>query len=264
MLSSRNKIRYPIIWQKLMLDLSLSVSASLLSILFIKYWNLSGFLSVSAVSVWRWLALSLVGTLIGGLVSGCWTTGVNTIGIFRLGKILRGVSVKEAIMLFGLLVGLIRLPSWSSGVFAIAMDIVVTVNVSVLSLYFHLKRRQKKGVWASVNNRRAKTALVLGTSAESISLADEAEVLGRYKVVGYLTVDKSKDGKILEGRPVYWFQDSYDLNALFWRLSGIDNILVPQEWDAAFKGMVRPQEPSLFYEESWKKYLMMLNTMRKS
>ena len=264
MISSKKKIRHTIIWQMLLLDLSLSVSASLLSILFVKYGKLSGLLSGSTASVWIWLALAFVGTLFGGMVSGCWRSRTDSIGIYRLGKILRGVSVKEAILIVGLLVGLTCLPSWSSGVFAIVMDILVTVNVSVLSLYFYLKRRQKKGAGVSANNHRVKTAIVLGTNEESIVLADEAEAFGRYKVVGYLTANKENDGNIIGGRPVFWFQDSYDLNALFWRLRGIDNILVPREWDSAFKRKVRPQKPRDFYEDSLHKYLLMLNSERKS
>ena len=213
-------------------DLLLAELASLLSVLTVEHCErLSGLLRSGGGTVWKWLALSCAGMLLGGLVSGYWKPASRSYGMYWFGRLLSGVIVKEIAMAAGLLAGFIGCPGWGWGVFVILLDISFTVDMLVLSRYAAFCSRNRRG--SSASNPRTRNAVILGTGDESVSLADEIEAMGRYHVVGYLTADRSKEGMSIGGRPVFWFQDASDLDSLFWRVRGIDNILVPQEWSAA-------------------------------
>ena len=216
-------------------DLLLAELASLLSVLTVEHCErLSGLLRSGGGTVWKWLALSSVGMLLGGLVSGYWKPAARSYGMYWLGRLLCSVFVKEIAMAAGLLAGFIGCPGWGWGVFVILLDISFTVDMLVLSRYAAFCSRHRRG--SSASNPRTRNAVILGTGDESVSLADEIEAMGRYHVVGYLTADRSKEGMSIGGRPVFWFRDASDLDALFWRVRGIDNIIVPQDWSAALKG----------------------------
>ena len=208
-------------------DLSLSVVASLLSILTIRW--LSDPIPGFSTLVWYWLATALMATLVGGIASGLWNTELRYLNLATVGKLAVCVFVKEVFIAGILLFGLIHFPSREFAWLAVAADILLTAGLLLTPRYvFTSLRREERAVSRSLGR---KTALVAGTGASSIALAAEAESSGRYHVVGYLTTDQEKEGLVIDDIIVYFCTDVGDMYALQWRLGGVDTILFPMDWD---------------------------------
>lgn len=208
-------------------DLALSVVASLLSILIVRWLTdpIPGFSS----RVWIWLGGALVGTLIGGLVSGLWKLELRYLNINALGTLSVCVLVKDMILTALLVFGLIHLPARELGWLAVVVDILLTIGLMLTPRYiFTALRREERAVSRNIGRS---TALVAGTGSASVQLAAEAEASGRYQVVGFLTTNKEKEGQVIDDRIVYFWEDTGDLYALQWRLGGIDTILFPMDWE---------------------------------
>ena len=208
-------------------DLALSVVASLLSILIVRWLTdpIPGFSS----RVWIWLGGALVGILAGGFVSGLWRLELRYLNINALGTLGASVIIKEIVLIALLLFGLIRLPGRELAWLMVVVDILLTMGLMVTPRYiFTALRREERAVSHKIGRS---TALVAGTGNASIRLAADAEASGRYQVVGFLTTNREKEGLVIDDRIVYFWEDTDDLYALQWRLGGIDTILFPMDWE---------------------------------
>ena len=208
-------------------DLALSVAASLLSILIVR-WLTDPIREFSSL-VWIWLAVALVGTLAGGYLSGLWRLELRYLNINALGTLGACVVVKEIFLIAMLLFGLVRLPARELAWLMVVVDILLTLGLMVTPRYiFTALRREERAVSHKIGRS---TALVAGTGNASIQLAADAEASGRYQVVGFLTTNREKEGMVIDDRIVYFWEDTDDLYALQWRLGGIDTILFPMDWE---------------------------------
>ena len=208
-------------------DLALSVAASLLSILIVR-WLTDPIREFSSL-VWIWLAVALIGTLAGGYLSGLWRLELRYLNINALGTLGACVIVKEIFLIALLLFGLIRLPARELAWLMVVVDILLTMGLMVTPRYiFTALRREERAVSHKIGRS---TALVAGTGNASIRLAADAEASGRYQVVGFLTTNREKEGMVIDDRIVYFWEDTDDLYALQWRLGGIDTILFPMDWE---------------------------------
>lgn len=72
------------------------------------------------------------------------------------------------------------------------------------------------------------TALVAGTSPESVALAYQTEISGLYTVVGFFSSDRSQSGLVIGSRIVYHCSSPDDLKRLQWKLGGVDALLFPK------------------------------------
>ena len=208
-------------------DLALSIVASLLSILIVRWLTdpIPGFSS----RVWIWLGGAVVGTLAGGFLSGIWKLELRYLNINALGTLGVCVIVKDLILTALLVFGLIHLPARELGWLAVVVDILLTIGLMLTPRYiFTALRREERAVSRNIGRS---TALVAGTGSASVQLAAEAEASGRYQVVGFLTTNREKEGFVIDDRIVYFWEDTDDLYALQWRLGGIDTILFPMDWE---------------------------------
>lgn len=208
-------------------DLALSIVASLLSILIVRWLTdpIPGFSS----RVWIWLGGAVIGTLAGGFLSGIWKLELRYLNINALGTLGVCVIVKDLILTALLVFGLVQLPARELGWLAVVVDILLTIGLMLTPRYiFTALRREERAVSRNIGRS---TALVAGTGSASVQLAAEAEASGRYQVVGFLTTNKEKEGQVIDDRIVYFWEDTSDLYALQWRLGGIDTILFPMDWE---------------------------------
>lgn len=208
-------------------DLVLSVAASLLSVLMIRWLSepIPGFSHL----VWIWLAAALVGTVVGGIVSKLWRIEIRHLNLAAVGTVGFCVTVKEVIIVILLLFKAIHFPVVVFAFLAVAMDIILTLSFLITPRYvFTALRREERAV---ARNLGRSTALVAGTGNSSVLLAQDAEASGRYQVVGFLTTNRDKEGLVLDDRIVYYWEDTDDISALQWRLGGIDTILFPTDWE---------------------------------
>ena len=210
----------------LLQDLSLSVAASLLSILMIR--GLSDPIPGFAAQVWLWIGVSLAGSLLGELVSRMWKQMARFLDIQTLGKLGVCILLKEVVLVIVLLVNGVHLPTLALKILLIAVDILFS-GLLLLAPRFLLTTMQmeEKAVNASITR---KTALVMGTSVSSIQKANASEASGEYQVIGFLTTNRDKEGMTIGNRIVYYCNSTEDLFSLQWRLGGIDCVLFPMDW----------------------------------
>lgn len=226
---SRNGTKSFFAGRKLVLfqDLTLSMAASLLAILMVRW--LSNPMSEFSTRVLLWVVFAVVGTFVGALFSGLWKLDVRYLNLTTISRIAMSVVFKEVLMVLVLVTGLVDLPSLVICFLTMTVDTLLTSFMMLGPRYLmstlHLEERSMS------KSLSRQTALVMGTEDESVALARKAESSGRYQVVGYLTSDRAKEGCAIDTRIVYYFEDKDDLYALQWRLGGIDCILFPMDWN---------------------------------
>ena len=132
-------------------------------------------------------------------------------------------------MVILVVVGLLKTPSNTLSVVALLADVIFT-SVALFSPRFLVRsiRREEREIHAATGRA---SALVAGIGRESVLLADESEASGRYTVLGYLSNNPADAGKVIGDRIVYAAATADEIDALQWRLGGVDCILFPKGGD---------------------------------
>lgn len=205
------------------LDIVLSVAASLLAILMVRWQSdpIPGF----SAKVWAWLFVALFGATVGGLLSDLWRHDVRIMDGKATGRVFASILVKEFLMLSALFFGLVTMPSRLLATLLLLADTVLSA-LFLLAPRFLLAslRKEEKAVNEIIGQ---KLALVAGTDAKSVMMAEGAVAFGHYKIIGYLTDKPEMAGKTIARKPVYFCDNAQDLFDLQWKLGGFDSILFP-------------------------------------
>ena len=215
--------RYDRMWLIFMQDILLSLLASLMSILLVRWMTepISGF----TLLVLSWLALSLAGTALGEVLAQPYRDVRRFATVRSMAKTLLTVLVKEVVLLVGLLVGLFPFQA-SHAALLILSDLLFTVVFFVsVRLWVRFLLRQKTSVKTLAQSR---TALVVGTDQPSLQLAGELEKAG-FNVVGLITLDHALSGRVVADYVVYFCEDRNNLERLQWQLGGVDCIFFPKQ-----------------------------------
>lgn len=212
----------------LLLDSVLSVLASLLALLLLRWLTsaVPGFISI----VLRWIGFSLVASLAGFFITGCYHYVRRFATIRSLGHVVLAVVAKEAILAVVLLLRLVPMTTAMMALSLLLADLLLSC-VFLLSIRLSARLFSTEGddeVNAVVGK---KNVLVAGTGEPSLALADEADRGGIYNVVGLLSRNKEMEGRVIHDRIVYWCESFHEVDSLQWRLGGIDAILFPNEPD---------------------------------
>ena len=204
-------------------DVTLSALASLLSILLIRWISepIPGFTAI----VVKWLLGALVGSIIGLLLSGLTLIVRRYLSYGIVSKLATAVLVKEVALVLTAIF-LIKFPSAALAVTALVVDVLLTAIALAWPRYASMILRKEER--AITNLSAKKTALIFGTSKESVRLAEDSEQSGRYTVLGFLSDDPSLAGRVISDRIVYGLSSPTDMEALQWRLGGVDCVLFPK------------------------------------
>lgn len=210
----------------LLQDSILSVLASLLSILLVRWLTegVPGFVSI----VLRWMGCALVASLLGFFATGCYRYVRRYATIRSLGHVVLAIVIKEILLLVAM--G-IRFVPCSSAMMAVAILLADLLLTSIFLLYIRVSAR----LFSSEGDDEVnfvvgkKNVLVAGTGPKSLAMADEAEKGGVYNVLGLLTRNQAMAGRVIDDRLVFFCENTHDIDALQWRLGGIDAILFPNE-----------------------------------
>lgn len=210
----------------LLQDSILSVLASLLSILLVRWLTegVPGFVSI----VLRWMGCALVASLLGFFATGCYRYVRRYATIRSLGHVVLAIVIKEILLLVAL--G-IRFVPCSSAMMAVAILLADLLLTSIFLLYIRVSAR----LFSSEGDDEVnfvvgkKNVLVAGTGPKSLAMADEAEKGGVYNVLGLLTRNQAMAGRVIDDRLVFYCENTHDIDSLQWRLGGIDAILFPNE-----------------------------------
>ena len=222
--TNKTAIRYTSERLVLLQDMILSLLASLLSILLVRWLAepIPGFTTL----VMHWLIAALIGSLLGILISGLARVIRRYLSYSTVSKVLLTILVKEIFMV-PLAIFATHLPSTALTVNAIVLDILLTAIALAYPRYAAMVFHREEEEIRDLPYRR--NALIMGTGDDSVRLAEQAEQLGRYTVIGFLSTDPSLSGRVIRDKIVFIYSSPKDLESLQWRLGGIDCILFPKD-----------------------------------
>lgn len=215
--------RHYLISFSLFQDILLSLAASLVSILIIRWISepIPGF----TVLVLKWLAVSAAGTVPGVLISRCSRDVKKYATVRSIARVMTAILIKEAVLVLMLVVGLVILPQMLQYVLIILLDFILTLGA--LS-YIRVASRLLSGHGPNPSQMASrKTALVAGTDDASLNLASELEKEG-YDVIGLLTRKPEMNGRVIMDYVVYACRTDEDLENLQWRFGGVDGVFFPR------------------------------------
>lgn len=205
-------------------DIFLSCMASLFSILLVRW------LSEPTVGFTRhvliFLGASAVFTLIGLLVSGNSRVVRKDSSFWSGRRIVSSVLIKELGMLVLMLTDWGGHQSWSHIIIALMSDTLFSIALMIYPRMLISRIRKEDHAIHSISSRI--NALVFGDGEEAADLAESAEISGHYEVLGLISRNPDMNGKILREYVIYYVGSAKDLDALQWRLGGIDCILFPK------------------------------------
>ena len=208
-----------------MQDVSLSCLGSLASILLVLWVSSPEFGFTTHVLIW--IGTSLVFTLIGLWLSGS-TRIVARFESFRASScLIYTVLIKEAGMLIPVLTGLIGVHALSLIVLLMFAD----ASFSALLLFYPRalvsQMREEDNEVRTLPGRL--NALVFGAGESAAEMADSAARSGQYNILGLLSRDPEMSGRVIGEYIIYYAATEQDMEALQWRLGGIDCILFPKD-----------------------------------
>ena len=204
-------------------DVTLSVLASLFSVLLVRWISepIPGFTRLVAV----YLASSLCFTLAGIVISGSYKVVSRYISFKLSERLICAIGIKAAGMIALALIDMRPIHAYALKIMAISVDTLLTAAFLFYPrMAASLMRKEEKAV-SSIGKM---TALVWGTSHESVDLANKTDSDGRMNVLGFVTNDPSMEGKVIGNRIVYLADPDGGIESLQWRLGGVDCVLYPK------------------------------------
>ena len=204
-------------------DMTLSVLASLFSVLLVRWISepIPGFTRLVAV----YLASSLCFTLAGIFISGSHKVVSRYISFKLSERLICAIGIKAAGMIALALVDMRPIHAYALKIMAVSVDTLLTAAFLFYPrMAASLMRKEEKAV-SSIGKM---TALVWGTSHESVDLANKTDSDGRMNVLGFVTNDPSMEGKVIGNRIVYLADLDGGIESLQWRLGGVDCVLYPK------------------------------------
>ena len=209
-------------------DTLLSCLGSLLSILLVRW------VSGPAVGFSRYVLLYLAGavlfSLLGFYLSGFVRNISRDVSYWMGGRLVASVIVKEIGLSILMLTDFGRNQIDSYFLLGLLADILFTLGLIIYPRSIATRIRREALELRSLSDRL--NALVYGDDDTAADYADRAALSGRYSILGLLTHDPEMSGKQIREYVVYYAADNGDLDALQWRLGGIDCILLPKDSSA--------------------------------
>ena len=129
-------------------------------------------------------------------------------------------------MLVVMLLGWVGHVSAGHIILALFADIIFSIALMTYPRVLIARLKKESKDMHSIGDRI--NALVFGDGEASADMAESAELSGRYEVLGLISRDPAMNGKILREYVIYYVGNDRDLEALQWKLGGIDCILFPK------------------------------------
>lgn len=203
-------------------DLLLSLLASLLTILMVRW--LSEPIPGYTVLVFKWMGVAIVAMSAGMLISSSYKEVRRFATVRSMAKTALTVVVKEAILVLGIVVGLIRLPLTSAIIAVMADAIITTAFLLYLRFSARMLLKQQTDIRVKASRR---SALVFGTDESSVLMAEDLSSEG-YDVVGLVTTDPVLQGRVIHDHVIYLCRSDEDMTRLQWQLGGVDGLFFPK------------------------------------
>lgn len=220
----KSEITHPARGLVFFVDLALSLLASLLAILLVR-WVAEPIPGFSFI-VLKWLLTSVVASFVAFRIFRTQNYSIRYFSKRQLIGLTGACLVKEAFLLAILLIGWLELPDMVFYLLALLGDFVMTVGLVIFSrLLVSTLLRDRDDVMKLASKG---AVLIFGTGPDSVSLADSTTSSGLFTVAGFVSSDPSEEGMMIGDNVVWYCKDASDMERLQWRLGGIDGILFPK------------------------------------
>lgn len=218
----------------LFLDMSVSVLASLLAVLYVR-WQSAPIYEFRHY-VFEWIFLSAVISLLSFLVFGTNKFVIRHSSLKSVGRLVWATFLKELLLGACMLIGLFGFRNDDSGmsVSVLIADLLITLvalvvlRVIIISLYDDFKDS------TGMNIDRI-PVMVYGVSDKSVALVIRLENSEHYNVLGFLTRDKSRSGMVAQDKKIYAFENRDELSKLKIKL-GFSGVLFANDADIESEG----------------------------
>ena len=207
------------------LDLCLSVGASVIVLLVLSFFTSSGY--YAGHFAWWWLGGALVASIIAMLVFREYKLVVRYSSFHDLLRY--ALTFLTKVVLLGVFVAITCLFNSSILValccdFLLSLFLVLLVRVLMVGVYYRYKSNMN-----DMKNRQR--VLVFGTSDKSVAAITRLQSSPHYRVVGFLSPERTTKKLKLSDYPIFNYQNDKELQDVFDRLS-ISALLFANEKDA--------------------------------
>ena len=173
-----------------------------------------------------YVGCALIFTLLGQLLSGSFRNLSAGLSYWARDRVLLTVLIKEACLAALMAVDKGGFAQPTLIILAIVADTLFSVSMILYARSFISRVREEDAQMKELSDRL--NALVFGDDEAAARFADEARKSGRYNLLGLISKRPEMDRKVLGDYLIYYVPDNDALDALQWRLGGIDCILFPK------------------------------------
>ena len=173
----------------------------------------------------RWVGTGAVLTAAALAIAGNRTAVFRYASARGYGRLAFALAAKEVGMAVLGFTGLLGLSGILPAVIALFSDTLFTA-AALFTPRFLVRsvRREDRQIRATTG---LPNVLVVGTGRNAVALADDLVNAGTYNVLGFLSDRPDHAGMVIGNLTVYAASSNAELNALQWRLGGIDAIFFP-------------------------------------
>ena len=173
-----------------------------------------------------YVGCALVFTLLGQFLSGSFRNLSPGLSYWARDRILLTVLIKEACLALVMFLDKDGFAQPTLIILAIVADTLFSITMILYARSFVSHIREEDKAIKELSERL--NALVFGDDEAAARFADEAVKSGRYNLLGLISRQPEMDRKVLGDYLIYYVPDNNALDALQWRLGGIDCILFPK------------------------------------
>ena len=209
----------------LAIDLFVSLSASICSLIFIKMLLFKSLVTIDFIFVW--LAASLVMSFVMFFWLKTYRSIIRHSTLREFAKLC--VASLGKVVLMGVLVMLLPYGIKAYIFFLMVLDLILTivylllVRVAMIIMYDILRSKIKE-------SRKRVNVMVYGSDEKSVALVKRLQNSSHYSTIGYLSFGQRLRGQRIDGLKIFYFENIADIALLRERFF-LDAVLFPREND---------------------------------
>ena len=215
-------------WVVLLLDMGISLVASLGAIMFVR-WQVHPIVGFEHY-VLVWLIASAVASAVSFMVLGTYKIVIRHSSYRSIGRLAFASLLKELIMTVTIWADFFSMEERSEELMLVGADLLLTmvlliiVRVIIIVIYDSLQNS------IEVDVDRV-CVMVYGTTSKSVSMVTRLEQSTHYNVLGFLTRDRADAGNVIQSKRVFYYDTRDDIKKLKINM-GLQGVLFARDNDA--------------------------------
>ena len=206
----------------LVMDLAISLLASLFAILFVR-WLAKPIPYFSAI-VLQWESLALFSSIISFLIVGSHKISLIYSTIRSTSKLAAAVLIKELLLALSIVTDVFLVGSIKARLLILLLDSVccLTLMILIRALVVGIMERHRNTIEFNVSRM---SILIYGISNKSTALLQRLFSSSHYNPIAFITTNKDYNGHIIHDRRVYTCENQKEFQNLCATLGGIEGII---------------------------------------